>query len=103
MLTLRYAIARFEKASELFRFMPTHLAEKTREKKPARRCLNQFNRRKTAILEKLAPRFAFCHCELCIAPDHSQPSTPRNCADSAHRAAMRSQHLLPPSANTHLV
>ena len=31
-LTLRYAIARFEKASELFRFMPTHLKQRRGKK-----------------------------------------------------------------------
>lgn len=33
MLTLRYAIARFEKASELLRFMPTHLDQTIRKQK----------------------------------------------------------------------
>ena len=103
MLTLRYAIARFEKASELFRFMPTHLEETIRKQNRARRCRNQLNRLKTAFLEELAPRFVFCHCEQCITPDHSQPSAPLTITDSAKWAAMRSQHLLPPSANTHLV
>lgn len=103
-LTLRYAIARFEKASELFRFMPTHLEENTRKSNAAKRCRNKFGRHKTELLAQLAPRFAFfCLCALCLTPDHSQHSAALTNTDSENPAAMRSQHLPPSSANTHLV